>query len=379
MRSNFVNLLIAISLLIICAIQLAGDRYRIQWFAMAVAVTTIAMVGVWKTFRPSLAIFLSYLLISILVPVLKDPVVFWVSDIPYTNGVVSAMGWSGLFIVLSLIATTVLPITIEAISMSAMAASVLGIAWTFCQYRAPEFELGGFLKQGSMHGCFLAVLFPAAFGYFKGRRKYFYFIAAVLAVLFLTKRNHASNAIGAFGVAVASLGGLKFMRRDIDGVSVAATIISLLVLGGIAGCALNPEILNDSGRFFMYRFFLADWWKNGSVLFGNGPGSFVVTGPTLQIKANLLHGPWGDIFLWLHSDWLQSLIEFGAIGLVLGLWVAIDILRSFYRREEFGPLASALTFMSVMVFQYPWRLAPFAFFGSLLGAYALKKEAPCQS
>lgn len=75
---------------------------------------------------------------------------------------------------------------------------------------------------------------------------------------------------------------------------------------------------------------VSGWWQDsGKVWFGTGCGTFEWMGPYMDLVTSgrlvaALHGDEvKNAFMWLHSDWLQALVEGGVVGftLLLGLYV----------------------------------------------------------
>ncbi len=231
-----------------------------------------------------------------------------------------------------------------------------------------DFKISGFLEQGGMSGCLLAVGAPFL-GVF---RKKWMIVSAwtvtSIAILILLKENESSNSIGVFVVTVATLLLYKYWGRVSRAWLLGLTSVSVAGLG-LVSLKLNPLLFSDSTRFEIYRVMMGWWWKDGSILFGKGYGSFILYGPWIQVHQKFSLQAY---FIWMHSDWIQILFESGIVGLALSVAVTCQILYRARHRVEL--LVSIVAFIATMVFQFPWHLANFAAAGTLLGLMALKGE-----
>lgn len=107
--------------------------------------------------------------------------------------------------------------------------------------------------------------------------------------------------------------------------------------------------LSGNGRFEIYQKAFTFWLSEARhIWIGVGPGTFMWT--------NLLLNRFeGEINLQMHSDWLQILWEYGAVGIGLTLWVFIEKVKENLDRPEkiaslFGLAAFGLTYHPLRFF-----------------------------
>ena len=120
--------------------------------------------------------------------------------------------------------------------------------------------------------------------------------------------------------------------------------------------------LGGNERILAYKRFMSAWWNDGWVtrIFGSGPGSF-------QYLTFLIEQSKKEIFLMMHSDWLQIIFEFGIVGFILTVLFIISAIQKSWNRPNvlagvFGCCAFALTYHGL-------RFMP----GMLLYAYIFKQ------
>jgi hypothetical protein len=253
-------------------------------------------------------------------------------------------------------------------------------------------RLGGFLDQPSMVGCLLVVGIPFLHRVSLGKTWLLvtYFVMAAATILLLLITNGASSPVGAAAVLVAIWYAIS-QEESPERVCLAAFQIAVFLMASgymISAVAEGEGIsfLNSSDRLRFWKFFLTKWWEGGDVWFGNGLGTFVEWGHKLQIANNFgvkyvqvstTAYRIDNLWAWAHSDWIQTLIEFGVIGLCLAGLTFLRATYCAYEQKRFGLVASICAFGAVMGPQYPWRLAPFAAAGVGLLCMALNKEERC--
>lgn len=112
----------------------------------------------------------------------------------------------------------------------------------------------------------------------------------------------------------------------------------------------------DSGRFALWRVAIHDcWWPIGwrVRLCGWGANTWqVVTKPVTHAKLN------GVVFSTAHNEYVQTLCEYGVIGLGLLLWVLGAALWACWtgdaERQAVGFVAGALCLIAVTNFPWSW-------------------------
>lgn len=104
--------------------------------------------------------------------------------------------------------------------------------------------------------------------------------------------------------------------------------------------------------------FITHWIDGGKHFFGEGQGSFMFWGPKAQLlqEFEVQKGLW----LWMHSDWMQLMIETGLVGLVVYLNLFRSVLVKFYREQDWEHFGMTLCLGVLMLGNYPLALAIFA-------------------
>ena len=147
-------------------------------------------------------------------------------------------------------------------------------------------------------------------------------------------------------------------------------------MGGVLtfGLIMKGRLLfEDDGRFYMYRIAMNHWWDAGitTKLFGFGNGSMGYLFPLWQVPSQIPGQRWYDYFFWIHSDWLQIVIEQGIAGIA-----AYSTLFGFVcaaAADRPWLLASVLGWAAMAVFNFPAHLPAHALCGALLVAISFQK------
>ncbi len=295
------------------------------------------------------------------------------------NSFESVVGCSLFFVFVAVIlAREYRPAWDEWIEKSLAASSFLGAIYVWFQYAmgARGMGLGGFFFQGSMMGSWIVLGMGFQMTLWKDRTLLGVLAFQVLTIFFILYENGASVPVGALTVFAVSWA-LSSFWKTIEKKELLDLCLTLAGCLLVLGYFLHPEgdFLEDSGRFTAYRFFMGWWWKepDSSLFIGRGFGSFLQYGQMIQRQEGVYLG--GEGFKWLHSDWLQILFETGFLGLVGALAVFWQAVYRAYRQGRHNLVAALLTFAAVMVFQFPWRLAPFSVAGVALGLMAIRRRS----
>ena len=222
-----------------------------------------------------------------------------------------------------------------------------GSAWTWLSLDRVPYERGTLSGNASMHGCLLAGLLPYLFYCVRSIRLRVVFCAFVVGAIALLQ------AVVPIVVLAATLVAYLISHRRIR-----LKWITLTGAIGLLACMIIPLFYNldllgvpDSGRFKVW-FNVMRWWKSeSSVWLGAGLGSGRSLFPYIQ---SVTQTTVTEFFLWLHSDWLQSLFELGLIGMSFALVAYFYVvLRAYGRPHLFATLISLST---TALFNYPLRL-----------------------
>ena len=146
-------------------------------------------------------------------------------------------------------------------------------------------------------------------------------------------------------------------------------------------CALPPFLaqwylsgkpfFDTNGRYPVWKM-AYEWCRDhGFLWFGLGAGAVQTLVPVLQVQT---HTRLPDFFVWLHSDWLQIVIEFGWVGLVCTLIALIHLLWKAHNHWCPENFASLMGFVALGAFGYPLRL-PIHFFCLLMVCCLIEKAS----
>lgn len=142
-----------------------------------------------------------------------------------------------------------------------------------------------------------------------------------------------------------------------------------IVLGGIY---VGPGFFSSTGRAEMWIFFISKWYTNKDhYLYGTGLGTFKVFATNLQDYFQL-HAH--NIWIWMHSDWLQTVFELGILGTVSLAGLYLYTLWVAYKDKLHCELTAMMGFGAFMLLNYPLHLAFSSFFGAWLTVTILSKR-----
>jgi len=149
--------------------------------------------------------------------------------------------------------------------------------------------------------------------------------ALAIAVIYLISKENIELA--SFQTLMASLGltSIVFLGGQTSFISLAVGIFFILTarlstkkilsLGFVLflmlslGLYLFP-VLSLETRFLGWKSIMKWWASYGNVYWGMGPGSFEWLAPFIKLST-------GEVFVWMHNDFLQYLFEYGIVGAVL--------------------------------------------------------------
>lgn len=211
-------------------------------------------------------------------------------------------------------------------------------------------ECGGLVGNPSMSGGFMVAALPLLFPRATRIGKAITVLVIALAVL----ATRASSPLGLLAVAMA--------------LSIHSRIAPLIAAGmlGVGYAVLGNELLNSGDRFEMWRQFLAGWSNPVNWAFGIGIGQFGIAAALLQFSRDVKTNSW---WLWAHNDWLQLLLEGGAVGVVLMLCLWLQGMLRAHREAALSLFLYGL----MMLTNYPLHLASTAAFGCWLLVLALTR------
>lgn len=212
----------------------------------------------------------------------------------------------------------------------------------------------GLILNASMSGCFAVALLPL---FFKG--DYYPPFSIILSFLAVIS-SHQSLPLACFFIMLWMLA----LRLKKFWVTLAMPLAAVAIGWIVAG----KDLFDPSGRTHVWRVSFNWWLDNANYLLGAGSGSFQAIG--IYLTKDL-----PEQFIWMHSDWLQTLFEQGIIGTVL---LASLFGYALYRSRKNYPLFFSLfTYGVWAVANMPLRYPLAALYGAVLVRWAFSKENEC--
>lgn len=200
-----------------------------------------------------------------------------------------------------------------------------------------DMYFSGIVVNKAMNSILLIMLLPYALIDASKRYRAFYTAATFLCVL-LSKSSSAYLVACVYVLWHLYFSGIRYKN-----------ILALILGGGlgVAGIKLVPNALYGGERFLSYwisfkMFTLGDW------LLGMGPASFFTFSAKLQQRIQVMdNGFW----IYMHSDPLQYLFEYGILGVPFLLFTLYYTLKHAGRRE----ILVLLCMLTGSIFYYPFH------------------------
>ncbi len=149
----------------------------------------------------------------------------------------------------------------------------------------------------------MAVLIPMFL-----QNKYFRFAIPILLAYIIYSKGAAAYVVVAFQIVMFRWYTVKsWWVRTVDYIIFAGVALYL----SRSSFLQNHDIWGKRWNT-VWRGHLLWWGKNANGITGTGPGSFEWIATTIRVDA-------AGAKMWLHSDWLQILFEYGLIGLGLAV------------------------------------------------------------
>lgn len=208
---------------------------------------------------------------------------------------------------------------------------------------APGHGYSGFIDYASANGSLIAITMLPLF--LKLSKKTIPLILLCLIAIFF------SFSSIPYGVFATGIFGLLICNRP--------KLIPLCLLPIAFGAAVDKHLFDSGHRLEAYNVFMTSWSKDNwsTIFFGTGPGSFQVVSGTIQKAAGFMQNDDGSMWQWIrmHSDWLQTLFEWGIVGFLLAATIFLQALYRLYLNGEKEVFAMLLAIGAYAVFDYPAR------------------------
>ncbi len=222
----------------------------------------------------------------------------------------------------------------------------LSLLVTFYQYDRVPFEREGLYGNASINGCVIAALFPLILARYRTRKAQ----ALLLALTFLGV--YMTDASIPLGVLAVSVSGYLFVSIKNKTKALFWTGMTFADLGIAGYIFMGDSFFNSSGRFQEWKRIFAWWDINTNHWFGAGLGSTLHNVSYIQL-IDAKPESRVPVYMWMHSDWLQTYFELGIVGLIGALIAYYYLLKKAVTRSHF--FGSALGLGAMAVFNYPLR------------------------
>lgn len=228
----------------------------------------------------------------------------------------------------------------------------------------------GFIDYSGMNGVLIAVCAtPSISVLFVDLKNKVHQVVVILAMIAL----YLSKGSISYGVLASGIVGIILTKQR-----GAKTLLKLLPLALvpmlIAVLSEGKDVLDSGRRFEAYQTFITAWWSEDiwTKLFGYGPSEFQIVSGVIQRKMNFMVNKDGSMWAWtwVHSEFIQSLIEYGILGLALILALLGETLLKLYKKNDKTVFAIACSLVGASIFDYPCRLFPTAVLVMWCLAYA---------
>jgi hypothetical protein len=230
----------------------------------------------------------------------------------------------------------------------------------------------GFLNYSGMNGTQIALgcafLIPLATDTKAQRYLRYLGLLISLTAIILSK---SAIPFGVFGIVVAA----RYIHQGRGLFYLAGA----LALGGVC---VGPKMLSSSERFTAYKIFMGYLWEKKRMLLGEGLGTLSVYAPTIQFENKFM--VWeeagrikGWVWSWLHSDFIQSFFELGAIGFVLIMLIYLQaLMRSKVTNRDWEIFSLGVGLGGAALLNYPCRYFSTAFLVTYFLVEALERKSP---
>lgn len=277
-----------------------------------------------------------------------------------------------LYIVLTRIAGTTLVVSLALFSVFFLSKEKLKFIWEFLGLLGvlnsmaigvqflkginPN-ECGGFLGNPSMSAGFSAFFLPMYLSRLYYRRNYAYLFHTII----ITFSVLATKASIPLGVLFSGIFGVYLDVR------------LLLMAVGVSYLFLGHELLNTSGRLTAWLLMFNDfshapWW---TWVFGRGAGLSQVFVPMMQEATKQDN----EMFIYMHSDILTLLYEFGVLGFCAGLWLYSVLLYKSHKGSALpGGIATLFAMTVMLLLNFPMHSFIHCFAIVLAAALILKEK-----
>ncbi len=180
----------------------------------------------------------------------------------------------------------------------------------------------GMANAGSFDAAIFAAALPifAFIPVFKIKRSWAFHIGFAVVFMLWTRSNTAALILASYAVFYGFKTAISRNWPNVLGVIglLGTAVLSLLYKG----------IASGNARAEGWKHYIGWWWDNANHYFGTGIGTFQGMGPLIPEVPKT-----GEIFLYMHNDYLQMLFEGGFIGLGLFILAAVYLLHRTWKNS----------------------------------------------
>lgn len=235
----------------------------------------------------------------------------------------------------------------------------------------PYMGRGAFIGNPSMAASLIAVTYPFFAFRRRWRSHYLPLLTIPLIAIFCA---HASIPVGILAVVLCVYFYNTLHLVLAEKIALFGTLLTGLLCIGLVMKGLL--LFENDGRFYMYRI-AWNHWSHAALstkLFGYGNGSMGYNFPFWQVQAGQVPGQrWYDYFMWIHSDWLQTLVEQGMLG--FAAYLNLFVFACIEANKKSAWLLSAVAGYGAMsIFNFPCHLPVHALVGVSLAAMAFRGD-----
>lgn len=207
----------------------------------------------------------------------------------------------------------------------------------------------GLTLNPRMHGILNVALIPFA----QTLSSSWMFLSIIINLLLLYKCESSATYLSFFAIVFVLVVKTEMsLKRKVLFTSLGSIVFL------ITGELLINRFFDDASRFNTYKFFFSESHNWQSILFGKGPASFFANSIEMQRRLkyfsddSVLHA-----WVWMHSDPLQYLYEFGLVGIAfitkILIWVS--------KRLTVAESCCAASLLAGCLLHYPFHYPPHLF------------------
>lgn len=363
-------------LLVLAAIpSYNGDFYWIKIAFGAFCLSLLLALYVWQRIHPLLAASFVWTMGSLVwtglspLPHLKLP-----EELVNANALSAA---SGTVVCLLVVTPLLVGGTkfLRQMKFAIAALCIINAAYVVLQacLGATAFHRGGLFDNASLNASMIAVMYPVLLAERSLLHKHFLVLIKVLLPIVAVLCTDSTVGIVAmiFSLTVYLLTSFRLSVKQLIPIGLVLPIIVILNFEKIG----ITEFFNSSGRVYVWKLVGGYFLKFVNPIVGMGQGAAFYTVPALQ--KSVYHQTNDSFFAWLHNEWLQVLVEQGAVGFALAVTAFSACIYYAWKSKASWLFTSLATLGLVACVNYPARaLVPaFISFALIVMGFESRKDS----